>query len=94
MAPFQTLVSQLESLATYYLIHYSSSYSIQQLLEVPQKLYEAATDCICSALYTCEDTPDYYPLAVALQGQVKELLPVYKAAVQAEDSNRYGLLAY
>lgn len=62
---------------------------IQQLLEVPTKLYEAACDCICSTLYTCEDAPDYYPMAVVLQAQVKNLLPVYKAAVQAEDSNRY-----
>ena len=60
----------------------------QQLLEVPTKLYEAATDCICSALYTCEDAPEYYPLAVALQVQVKNLLPVFQAAVQSEDSNR------
>ena len=60
----------------------------QQLLEVPSKLYEAATDCICSALYTCEDAPEFFPLAMALQTQVKNLLPVFQAAVLAEDSNR------
>ena len=61
---------------------------LQQLLEVPQKLCEAATDCICSALFICEDVETYRSLAVVLQAHVTTLLPVYQAAVQSEDQDR------
>lgn len=61
------------------------------MLEVPQKLYEAASDCICSTLYMCEDSPSNFTLAQVLQAEVKKLLPEFKAAVQSEDAIRCGL---
>lgn len=66
----------------------SSPFQTLQLLEVPQKLCEAATDCICSALFICEDVETYRSLAVVLQAHVTTLLPVYQAAVQSEDQDR------
>lgn len=59
-------------------------------MEVPQKLYEAASDCICSTLFMCEDSPSYYTLAQILQAEVQKLLPVFQAAVQSEDIPRFG----
>lgn len=58
------------------------------MLEVPQKLYESASDCICSTLYMCEDSPSYYSLAQMLQTEVQKLQPEFQAAVQSEDISR------
>lgn len=57
---------------------------------MPQKLYEAASDCICSALYMCEDSPSYYSLAQVLQVEVQKLQSDFQSAVQSEDVNRYN----
>lgn len=59
-------------------------YQFQKLLEIPEKVYEAASDCICSSIFVCEDS-SYSSFAMMLQGLVLELLPVFSAAVQAED---------
>lgn len=63
---------------------------LPQQLEVPQRLYEAATDCICSALYVCEEQPKFYALALALKSHVEQLLPLYKAAVLSECTDRWA----
>ena len=56
---------------------------------MPQKLYEAASDCICSTLFMCEDSVACYNLAQVLQTEVKKLKPEFKAAVQSEDASRW-----
>ena len=67
----------------------SSSFTLlQHLAHVPQKLYEAATDCICAALFVCEDVDKYESLATFLQQQVEYLLEVFQAAVDMEDTDR------
>lgn len=59
---------------------------------MPQKLYEAASDSICSALYVCEDSPSHYTLAQVLQAEVQKLQPVFQAAVLSEDVGRCGFV--
>ncbi|XP_019854788.1 PREDICTED: transportin-3-like [Amphimedon queenslandica] len=65
------------------------------LTKVTLKLYESATDCICSALYVCDDAAmsGYAPLALVLKNHVHQLLPVFTAAIETEDSNRANCLA-
>ena len=60
----------------------------QSLLDVPTLLYDAATDCICSMLYVCEDVQAYFPLANVLKSNVEQLRPQFQAAVQTEDQDR------
>lgn len=60
---------------------------------MPQKLYEAASDSICSALYVCEDSPSYYTLAQVLQAEVQKLQPVFQAAILSEDASRCSFVA-
>ncbi len=55
---------------------------------VPEKLYEAAADCICSALYVCYDVDNFQSLALVLQQRVNELLPVFLAVIVTENSSR------
>lgn len=51
------------------------------------KLHEAATDCICSLLYVCEDASKYGALPLTMKNYVDQLKPVFLAAVEAEDSD-------
>jgi len=60
----------------------------QQLLEVSEKLYNAATEAICSALLVCEDTDGYLQLANVLVSEVKSLAPVFQACIQCDDADR------
>lgn len=53
-----------------------------------EKLYNAATEAICSALTVCEDTDSYQPLAHILVTEVKKLAPVFEASVVSEDLDR------
>ena len=61
---------------------------------MPEKLYESATDCICAALYVSEDTTKFSSLAIALRTNVMQLAPVYIAAVDTEDQDRYLLFIH
>jgi len=56
---------------------------------VSEKLYNAATEAICSALMVCEDTDGYLQLAHVLVSEVKNLAPVFQACIQSEDGDRY-----
>ena len=38
----------------------------------------------------CEDVAKYFPLAMALKSHIQQLLPVYQAVVQAEDTDRWA----
>ena len=58
------------------------------MLEVSEKLYNAATEAICSALTVCEDTDGYQPLAHILVAEVKKLAPVFQASILSEDIDR------
>ena len=58
------------------------------MLEVSEKLYNAATEAICSALTVCEDTDGYQPLAHILVAEVKKLAPVFQASILSEDVDR------
>lgn len=58
------------------------------MLEVSEKLYNAATEAICSALTVCEDTDGYQPLAHILVAEVKKLGPVFQASILSEDTDR------
>ena len=60
----------------------------QHVLEVSEKLYNAATEAICSALTVCEDTDGYQPLANILVTEVKKLAPVFQASILSEDIDR------
>ena len=61
---------------------------MQHMLEVSEKLYNAATEAICSALTVCEDTDGYQPLAHILVAEVKKLAPVFQASILSEDVDR------
>ena len=65
---------------------------VQHMLEVSEKLYNAATEAICSALTVCEDTDGYQPLAHILVAEVKKLAPVFQASILSEDIDRLVLL--
>lgn len=64
---------------------FSSSF-VQHML-ASTKLHEAATDCICSLLYVCEDASKYGALPLTMKNYVDQLKPVFLAAVEAEDSD-------
>ena len=57
-------------------------------VKVSEKLYEAAADCVCSALYICEDLTKFGPLATTLQHHVHQLVPIYIASIETEDTDR------
>ena len=61
------------------------------MLEVSEKLYNAATEAICSALTVCEDTDNYSSLAHILVTEVKKLAPVFQASILSEDLDRLVL---
>ena len=86
MAPFHTLVL-LFPIPTF---SHSCIPHSQSQLDIPSMLYEAATDSICSMLYVCEDVAAYFPLATALKSHVGSLIPLFRAAIQIEDSDRWA----
>ena len=65
---------------------------LMQHMLATTKLHEAATDCICSLLYVCEDATKYGTLPVTMKTYVDQLKPVFHAAVEAEDSDMYVLM--
>lgn len=73
-----------------FILEITGTIMVQKFLEVPQKLYEAASDCICSTLFMCEDSPSYYSLAQLLQEEVQKLLPEFQEAIRCEDASRLG----
>lgn len=52
------------------------------------QLHEAATDCLCSALYQCEDINRYGRLGEALFERVMALHQAYEACVAQSDTDR------
>ena len=52
-----------------------------------EKVFEAAADCICSALYVC-DTDGYSDFGLYLKAMVRNLQPVFVSATQQEDYAR------
>ena len=95
-APFITLVS-IPGVVTFSLLQtclnslsYSSVCLCSQhdIAKTPTKLYEAAADCICSALYVCYDVANFEPLAHVLQQQVNQLLPLFLAVIETENSSK------
>ena len=51
-------------------------------------LHEAATDCICSALYCAEDLVKYQSLAQSMFEGVKTLMDPYHLAVAEENLDK------
>ncbi|XP_059139993.1 transportin-3-like isoform X2 [Physella acuta] len=66
------------------------NYPFQSLANVhcPAFLHEAATDCICSALYCSEDLENYLELAHRLFQGVMTLVPAYHQADKDEESDK------
>ncbi|XP_025097718.1 transportin-3-like isoform X1 [Pomacea canaliculata] len=56
--------------------------------DCPALLHEAATDCICSALYCAEDLSKYSQLAQRMFEGAQTLLEPYHMAVAEEDSDK------
>ncbi|XP_070539739.1 transportin-3-like [Ptychodera flava] len=56
--------------------------------ETPSGLHEAATDCICAALYVAEDLSKHYPLAELLSQGVMMLQEPYHMSVAEEDIDK------
>jgi transportin-3 len=61
--------------------------------KVPEKLHEVASDCICSALFICDDVSSFAPLATFLQNQVNQLSPLFIASLDIEEPDRANSLA-
>ena len=51
-------------------------------------LHEAASDCVCSALYAMEDIDDHLVLAEALYRGIMELPEAYALTVAEEDVDK------
>ncbi|XP_055889168.1 transportin-3-like [Biomphalaria glabrata] len=66
------------------------NYPFQALANVncPAFLHEAATDCVCSALYCSEDLERYHELAQRLFQGVMTLVPAYHEADKDEESDK------
>ncbi|XP_071133816.1 transportin-3-like [Mytilus galloprovincialis] len=58
------------------------------IAECPASLHEAATDCICSALYSVEDLKSHLRLAEALYNGVKTLPDAYHMSVALDDTDK------
>lgn len=58
------------------------------LPECPSTLHEAATDCICSALYSAEDMKTHLRLAESLYHGVKTLPEAYHMSVASDDTDK------
>ena len=61
------------------------------LSNTPDKLYDAAADCICASLYVCYDVANFEPLALVLQHNVNQLLPVFVTVIETENSMRWNI---
>ncbi|GFO33396.1 F-box/WD repeat-containing protein 7 [Plakobranchus ocellatus] len=66
------------------------NYPFQAMADIhcPAFLHEAATDCICSALYSAEDLEQYGELAKRLFQGVMTLVPAYHQADKDEESDK------
>ena len=53
------------------------------------QLHEAATDCLCSALYQCEDMARYGHLGQLLFEKVMTLHQSYNMCAAQSDTDRY-----
>jgi len=51
-------------------------------------LHEAATDCLCSALYKCEDMTRYGHLAQSLFERIMNLSSTYAQCAAQSDTDR------
>ncbi|KAK7108377.1 transportin-3-like isoform X2 [Littorina saxatilis] len=58
------------------------------VLDCPNTLHEAATDCICSALYCAEDLAKYHQLAHSMFEGVQTLLEPYHMAVAEDNTDK------
>lgn len=56
-------------------------------------LHEAATDCLCAALYKCEDLKTYGKLAESLFGNVIALHQSYAVCAAQSDTDRFDIAA-
>ena len=56
------------------------------------KLYDSATDCICSALFICDELSVFGSLASVLQTHVMDLVPLFNASIETEDVDRYVVM--
>lgn len=61
----------------------------QQRDETSTNLHEAASDCVCSALYAIENVDTHMPLALQLFQGVLTLETAYHMAVAREDLDKY-----
>lgn len=65
-----------------------SSSSLQQQDKTSSNLHEAASDCVCSALYAIENVETNLPLALQLFQGVLTLESAYHMAVAREDLDK------
>lgn len=63
--------------------------SLQQRDETSTNLHEAASDCVCSALYAIENVAVHMSLAMQLFQGVLSLETAYHMAVAREDLDKY-----
>lgn len=66
----------------------ASPLSSQQRDESPTNLHEAASDCVCSALYAIENVDTHVALAMQLFQGVLTLETAYHMAVAREDLDK------
>lgn len=64
------------------------SSSLQQQDKTSSNLHEAASDCVCSALYAIENVETNLPLALQLFQGVLTLESAYHMAVAREDLDK------
>uniref|UniRef100_A0AAY5EDG1 Transportin-3 n=1 Tax=Electrophorus electricus TaxID=8005 RepID=A0AAY5EDG1_ELEEL len=63
-------------------------FQVLQRDETPTNLHEAASDCVCSALYAIENVDTHMPLAIQLFQGVLTLEAAYHMAVAREDLDK------
>ena len=61
---------------------------LQKKHNTQSMLHEAASDCVCSALYAMEDIDDHLVLAEALYRGIMELPEAYALTVAEEDVDK------
>lgn len=66
-------------------------YDIQRDVSTSSSLHEAASDCICAALYAAEDVTRYRDLMELLFHGTHSLRDAYHNAVAHEDTDKYIL---
>ena len=62
---------------------------VQNDLSSPSTLHEAATDCVCSALYAAEDVARHSDLIILLFHGTHSLRSAYHYAAAQEDTDKY-----